>query len=492
MKTILKSILTVFLALSILPWCPAFADSTDSVTLTINGEFDTDAVRWLVDEINDLRANDAWYWNSTNTSRVTLSDLNPLVYDYALERAAMQRAAELAILYSHTRPNGEPGVSTFAGGTKGENIDCECTSARMVMNEWTAANAYYSGQESRRNMLNSSFKAVGAGYFYANDTQFWVLEFSDRISGAAENPLAAPVTIEARHDYLNGFSFNTTEITLTPSQSIVLSDLDFIYHNAYQRMYSPDIDVICRIDGASFSVANSSVASISGGKLTARAKGQTTLTATAAGFNASVPVKVVDGNSMFRAVVGGSRKLNQETNNLSIQVPAFQGASSYRYGYEMRETGLVDSSESDYPGTFWLDVWASDPTRPVHCTVFAEARDASGKTIGRYTEGAVIYPESEYVMVLPAGLKRLESQALSGTAATCFVIPNGCTAIGTKAFAGSTDLSSVFIPASVTSIASDAFSGSNRVVISAPEGSKALDFARTNGLEYFIVGERAW
>jgi len=95
-------------------------------------------------------------------------------------------------------------------------------------------------------------------------------------------------------------------------------------------------------------------------------------------------------------------------------------------------------------------------------------------------------------MVLPAGLKRLESQALSGTAATCFVIPYGCTSIGAKVFASSSDMSSVFIPASVTSIASDAFSGSNRVVISAPEGSKALDFARTNGLEYFIVGQRAW
>ena len=61
MKAILKSILTVFLTLSIVPWSPAYADSTDSVTLTINGEFDTDAVRWLVDEINDLRANDACY-----------------------------------------------------------------------------------------------------------------------------------------------------------------------------------------------------------------------------------------------------------------------------------------------------------------------------------------------------------------------------------------------------------------------------------------------
>lgn len=32
--------------------------------------------------------------------------LDPLTYDYELERIAMQRAMEIAIYYSHTRPNG--------------------------------------------------------------------------------------------------------------------------------------------------------------------------------------------------------------------------------------------------------------------------------------------------------------------------------------------------------------------------------------------------
>ena len=54
--------------------------------------------------------------------------LSPLMMDKELMNMAVQRAAEIAVYYSHTRPNGEdctslrPTGSAYAKGFMGENI----------------------------------------------------------------------------------------------------------------------------------------------------------------------------------------------------------------------------------------------------------------------------------------------------------------------------------------------------------------------------------
>lgn len=79
--------------------------------------------------------------------------------------------------------------------------------------------------------------------------------------------------------------------------------------------------------------------------------------------------------------------------------------------------------------------------------------------------------------VLPAGLLVIEEEALMGTAAECYVLPDGVTSIGSKAFADCTSLICVEIPASVTSIETDAFAGCKGLTIVAPERSEAHNFA---------------
>ena len=68
-------------------------------------------------------------------------------------------------------------------------------------------------------------------------------------------------------------------------------------------------------------------------------------------------------------------------------------------------------------------------------------------------------------MKLPAMLKTIEAEAFAGGAFECVIVPDGCTGIGAKAFAGCTNLIYVRIPASVTSIAPDAFDGCDGVII---------------------------
>ncbi len=67
--------------------------------------------------VNALRTgNDAWAWNESGTQKIKYQALKELTYDYGLEEIAMQRAAEIAIRYSHTRPNGEEWDSLFSFG----------------------------------------------------------------------------------------------------------------------------------------------------------------------------------------------------------------------------------------------------------------------------------------------------------------------------------------------------------------------------------------
>ena len=61
------------------------------------------------------------------------------------------------------------------------------------------------------------------------------------------------------------------------------------------------------------------------------------------------------------------------------------------------------------------------------------------------------------VLRLPARLKVIEAEAFTGLACEAIVIPEGCTNIGSRAFAGCANLVYVRIPASVSSIAEDAF-----------------------------------
>ena len=64
--------------------------------------------RAMLADINAFRTSetDAWCWDmSDSTKQPCLT--TELEYDYELERVAMQRAAEIALSYDHTRPNGK-------------------------------------------------------------------------------------------------------------------------------------------------------------------------------------------------------------------------------------------------------------------------------------------------------------------------------------------------------------------------------------------------
>ena len=63
-------------------------------------------------------------------------------------------------------------------------------------------------------------------------------------------------------------------------------------------------------------------------------------------------------------------------------------------------------------------------------------------------------------------------------------IPDSVTNIGNSAFSYCTSLQSIAIPDSVTEIANDAFDGCKNLVISAPAGSYAIEYAKFRNIKF--------
>ncbi|MDE6110951.1 MAG: hypothetical protein K2F65_03430, partial [Eubacterium sp.] len=174
----------------------AFA-ATTTATVSVTGTYKQTDARSMLNTINSFRTGkNAWYWNQNNKTKTTCKKLSKLKYSYDLEKVAMQRAAEVALSFSHTRPDGTAFSTAYTkkNYTTGENIAYGYSSAASVFKAWEEANEKYAGQGHRRNMLHSKYNTVGIAHIVVNGVDYWVQEFSaDKTVGkttAASNKLA--------------------------------------------------------------------------------------------------------------------------------------------------------------------------------------------------------------------------------------------------------------------------------------------------------------
>lgn len=177
-------VLPIVLALGfIILWREEPAGAAENVDISV--EYHQEMARPIADMINKYRASgDAWYWNYNDTEKIQCGYLPALEYDYELEKVAMQRAAELAVLYSHTRPNGGRCFSAHASlgyfyYAAGENIAAGYLTAESAHRGWMEEAEKYSGQGHRRNILDANFGAVGIACVYSEGYYYWVEEFAD-------------------------------------------------------------------------------------------------------------------------------------------------------------------------------------------------------------------------------------------------------------------------------------------------------------------------
>lgn len=255
--------------------------------------------------VNDFRTGDeAWIWNSSNTETVYCSGLGALKYDYALEKIAMQRCAEIAIAYSHTRPNGGSCFTAhrdedYSYWAAGENIawgyNC-LTDAEEAFLLWREDDCVYSGQGHRRNMLGSDYTAFAAACCYYGGVWFWVQEFAYHNGTVAAIPANDSLTrvesvVDAGLVASVDIGIEPGPVTLQKGESYALPEF-----SCELKLVSTCRCAVTYIDPSCVSVtsADPGVASVSNGVVTAKKRGSTVVTIALLGEKKTFTVTVED------------------------------------------------------------------------------------------------------------------------------------------------------------------------------------------------------
>ncbi len=280
-------------------------DATFSADFTVT--YQQSAARSMLDLVNEFRTSgDGWYWNEDNITKVECGVLPAYTYDYTLEEIAMQRAAEIALFFSHTRPDG--GTCWTAYGNeyvnayKAENIAAGYTSAEAVFNAWKEENEYYDDQGHRRNMLSSTYTSIGIACVYYNGYYYWVQEFSSLIDSTTVTPAndsETKVTVDITADAIKSLSVTSSvekyEMLVGDSMGLptltVKLFLDPSLLNPKESAFSGSMESVVDVD-YSWAVGDTSCAGISDGQLVAKQVGTTELYTTVFTDDVIIPVTV--------------------------------------------------------------------------------------------------------------------------------------------------------------------------------------------------------
>ena len=267
---------------------------TATTPVSISVQYGQTEARTILNMINEMRTSstDAWYWKQDDTTKTYCTNLQPLQYDYDLEKTAMQRAAEIAIIYSHTRPNNKDTFSAFYENSvyytyAGENIAAGYGTADSVNNGWREDNELYAGQGHRRNMLNSKFNCVGIGHVYYNGFHYWVENFAyrDKVNTTpvsadnTETTLTIPVATSKISNFNITFDKDEYSLKTGESTSISVSDPAISVFGHWGSRF------VFVTDTPDLTIADSTVATLSG-TITGISEGDTTISASLYGLTA--------------------------------------------------------------------------------------------------------------------------------------------------------------------------------------------------------------
>ncbi|MDO5549219.1 MAG: leucine-rich repeat protein [Eubacteriales bacterium] len=214
---------------------------------------------------------------------------DPLTMDVDLLEAAMQRAAETTLNYSHTRPSGE---SCFTTCDKmfGENIALGTTTASAVMNTWMNSAGH------KANILDDSYKSIGVGCVYWNNTYYWVQCFgldqaaTANISSYVDKTTTRKVVVKKDTTYYKA-KLLLPKSELTVGESIAAT----VTWNGKPLSDS----------GAVIQSSNTKVCTLSGGKMKAVGAGTTKISMYFPGYEEKVTTETV--------IVKGKTSAHQHT-----------------------------------------------------------------------------------------------------------------------------------------------------------------------------------
>lgn len=191
-------------------------------TVGITGTFDYATAHQELELINEVR-------QSRGLAAITLNA--------RLTEAAMLRAAELAVYYSHTRPDNTD-CFTVSGGIRGENIAINYRDAEEVVDGWMNSDGH------RDNILSVNNRSVGIGCFIDGDgVTYWVQLFSPYEADGGQIPTDARTgtqDITAAAEHLRLPDPDSTSLVLEAGESSRQA-LTFHHINPEKSYSHPDL-----------------------------------------------------------------------------------------------------------------------------------------------------------------------------------------------------------------------------------------------------------
>ncbi len=194
--------------------------------------------------------------------------LSALKMDQELLEAAMQRAAETNIYFSHTRPST---LSCFSISSKAsaENIAAGQSSASAVMESWMNSSGH------KANILGSSYQSIGVGCFTQGGVKYWVQIFGTgtAVTGSQPSNQEKSVTVA-----LKGSEFSDCLSLYTSDGSSLMVGKTATY---IPRIRNSGWSIVyALLDASSFSWSSTSAGTVSSkGVLTGVKAGTATVTA---------------------------------------------------------------------------------------------------------------------------------------------------------------------------------------------------------------------
>lgn len=207
----MKNYIKIFVTLIILFICVlalnSYSYAASSTKFSITVDEDYNYANKMLKSVNEERKKDG---------------KSALKIDSNLTKIAMQRAAELVLYYSHTRPNGG-GLVSIKELKKhkhiGENISTVYSPAAKFTEDnifketdvnKIAMNAFMNSTGHRANILSKKYKSIGIGCVYYKGGYYWAQIFA---SGKGNNKKGKGLksvdrTISVLNEFLDLYSFN--------------------------------------------------------------------------------------------------------------------------------------------------------------------------------------------------------------------------------------------------------------------------------------------
>lgn len=256
MKTIPKALsflLAVLIMIPLLSLTAAAEDSSISETAYIETASVLNAGPWdccsVMIEGKELYSYAYEMLELVNEER-TANGVDPLVMDVTMLEHAMIRAAEIALYFSHTRPDGSDCTDGCDMVFYHENIAAGYSTPQYAFTAWKNSSGHY------KNIMNSTLKTIGIGVFSVNGKLYWVQDFS---RNASEVAYASDYTDRYKthiistadfivSDYISlSLSDNTLGIGDTAQFSIQYYDFIYISLPAAGLIYESSDTSVCTV-----------------------------------------------------------------------------------------------------------------------------------------------------------------------------------------------------------------------------------------------------